>query len=73
MSFFGRLILALIGFAIGYVMLTGTVPFVRTFGKMPLAEQYLGQGQTYLVWKLLGMGLMFVSVLFLIGKIPWPF
>ncbi len=67
MNFFWRLIISVAAFGIGYVALTGTLPIVRIFGKMPLAEQYAGQGSTYLAWKLIGIALMAFAVLYLLG------
>lgn len=73
MSFFNRLVISLLLGLVGYIMMTGTVPLLRFFGKLSLVEQYLGRGQSYLIVRLMGAAVLFWAALFLLGKVPWPF
>ena len=55
--------LACTGLAI--LILKYTEPLVRMIGKMDWAENRLGMGGTYTVWKLIAIGLIVGSLVFL--------
>ncbi len=52
---------------IGLLFIKYTDPIVRTVGKNDWAEQYLGGGGTYTMWKLIGVGLMILALVNWIG------
>jgi hypothetical protein len=74
MPFFARLILSLITFALGILIMKYSVVITDQFsGKIDLAEKYLGSGigaGTYTWWKLFGLGLCILSVLWLFNMLP---
>ncbi len=69
MSIISRIFMFLVFEGLGYLLLTRTLPFVNIVGKLESVEESLGPGRTYLVWKLVGVALMFVGLLVLLGKL----
>jgi hypothetical protein len=66
--FFSPLVLAL-----GVLIMKYTVQVTNMTGKIDFAEKYLGTGigaGTYTFWRLFGLGLCILSVLWLFGKLP---
>jgi len=55
MVFIAKFIVVLIAISIGYLILRYTEPLVRMIGKSVWAEQYLGNGGTYTMWKIIGL------------------
>lgn len=74
MPFIARLILSLLVFALGILCMKYSVGITDQFsGKIDLAEQYFGSGigaGTYTFWKLFGLLLCIVAVLWLFNKLP---
>lgn len=73
MPFFPRLILSIIVFCLGLLCMKYSVAITNTTGKFDLAEKYLGTGigaGTYTWWKLFGLALCILSVLWLFNKLP---
>ncbi len=58
-------------FVIGLAILKYTEPLVRTFGKSVWAEQHLGGGGSYTMWKLIAIGVILVGFLYLMGVIEF--
>jgi hypothetical protein len=50
---------------IGILILKYTEPIVRVVGKMQWAENRLGMGGTYTVWKLIGVVVIIGSLIYL--------
>ncbi len=69
-----RFFLAPLVFVLGILIMKYSVPLTDQFtGKIDLAEKYLGSGigaGTYTWWKLFGLGLCILSVLWLFGMLP---
>lgn len=60
-----RILVFIIFTIIGILILKYTEPIVRTVGKMQWAENRLGIGGTYTVWKLIGVFVIVFSLLYL--------
>jgi len=73
MIIFYRIFLFLILLAAGIYFIVKSEPLVRIFGHNDLAEKYLGQGGSYLFWKLLGIICIILGALFLIGSLDTIF
>ncbi len=68
-----RFFLAPIVFALGVLVMKYTVQVTNMTGKIDFAEKYLGTGigaGTYTFWRLFGLGLCILSVLWLFNKLP---
>ncbi len=62
-----KILVFLVAAAIGILILKYTEPIVRTVGKMGWAEEHLGLGGTYTMWKIIGIvvilgGLVYVTI-----------
>lgn len=63
-----RFILGFIGIAIGTVFIIKTEWFIRNFGVSAWAEEKMGtSGGTRLLLKLIGIGIIFISMLAITG------
>ena len=75
MPFFARLILSILVFALGFLCMKYSVAITDQFsGKIDFAEKYLGTGigaGTYTWWKLFGLAMCILSVLWLFNKITF--
>lgn len=61
---FGRILLGLVGIAIGTLMVMKTESLVSSFGSIYFFDKYLGaEGGTRLGYKLIGLFIIFISVL----------
>jgi len=67
---FVKILIFLACSAIGILILKYTEPIVRMVGKMGWAEQRLGMGGTYTVWKLIGI-LLIVGSLIYVTTAAW--
>lgn len=69
-----RFFLAPLVFAAGFLLMKYSVAVTDQFsGKIDLAEKYLGTGigaGTYTFWKLFGLGLCVIAVLWIFNKLP---
>ena len=74
MPTFTRIFLSLIVLALGFLCIKYSVQITDQFtGKIDLAEKYLGTGigaGTYTWWKLFGLLLCILSVLWMFNKLP---
>jgi hypothetical protein len=74
MPFIARLILSIMTFALGILCMKYSVAITDQFsGKIDMAEKYLGGGigaGTYTFWKIFGLGLCVISILWLFNKLP---
>lgn len=74
MSFFPRFILSILLFGAGLLLMKYSVAITDQFsGKIDLAEKYLGTGigaGTYSFWKLFGLSLCIIAVLWMFNKLP---
>lgn len=68
---FTRIIVFLILLALGIAILRYTEPLVRMFGYNDLAEKYFGRGGSYTMWKLFGIILMIIGLLYLGGTLTF--
>ena len=64
-----RILVFLLCGAIGMGLLVKTEPWVNLVGKSFWAEQHLGSGGTYSMWKLIAVGIIIGGVLYLAGTI----
>ena len=65
----GRILVGLLFAALGVLILKYTYPLKNAFGSWGWAERYLGNGGTYSAWKLIGIGLMILGVLWATGTL----
>jgi hypothetical protein len=65
MVFLYKILAVVIGIPIGIFLMTHSYQVTQMFGHNSLAEQYLGTGGTYTMWKLLGTILIVAAVLYL--------
>ncbi len=74
MPFLARFFLSILTFAAGILCMKYSVQITEQFsGKIDLAEKYLGAGigaGTYTWWKLFGLILCVIAVLWLFNKLP---
>lgn len=68
MVFVAKIFTFLISIIVGILVLKYTEAIVRTFGKNVYAEQYLGAGGTYNMWKIIGI---LIPVLTLVYILKW--
>lgn len=64
MEFAIKLIVLVAGFAIGTAFIKYNFQLTKLFGHNSLAERYLGEGGTYSMWKLLGVALIVLAVIY---------
>jgi hypothetical protein len=64
-----RILIFLICFGVGLYLLAKTLQWVNLVGTSVWAEQHLGGGGTYTMWKLIGMGIIIIGILILAGTI----
>lgn len=60
-----RFLVFLVCVGVSIVILKYTEALVRTFGTNDWAEQYLGSGGSYKMWKLIGVGVAIGGILYL--------
>ena len=66
----GKYIVGIIGITVGTFMVIKSESFLRFFGKIDWAERHLGlDGGTNLFYKLLGIGAILFSFMFMSGMI----
>lgn len=61
-----KILVFIVGFAVGVGLIKYNYQMTHLFGHNSLAEQYLGTGGTYTMWKLLGL-------IAIIGTVWWVF
>jgi hypothetical protein len=64
MEFALKLLVLVVGFAVGTAFLKYNFQLTKLFGHNSLAERYLGEGGTYSMWKLLGIGLIVAAIIY---------
>lgn len=64
-----KLFWAVVLFGLGLGLIVYTVPFKRFTGSVPFAEKHLGPGGTYTLYKILGILVIIVTILWLTGTI----
>lgn len=67
MSFFTRILIFVASFALGLIILRYNKYVVDMAGKSEWAEEKLGSGGTYTVWKLFGIAIMIFGFLWAMG------
>ena len=55
MTFLLRVLILVLGLGVGTGLIKYSYQMTHLFGHNSLAEQYLGNGGTYTMWKLLGL------------------
>lgn len=68
---FAKVITFIVLFAAGVLILKYTEPIVRMVGKSSWAEQHLGAGGTYNMWKIIALIVMLFGFLYLIGAVDF--
>jgi hypothetical protein len=66
---FTKIIVFIVLFGAGVLILRYTEPIVHTVGKSGWAEQHLGAGGTYNMWKIIAIIAMLIGFLYLLGVI----
>lgn len=65
-----RFFLGLIFIAIGFLIIWKSEWLLNNFGRVDWAEQHLGSdGGTRIFWKLIGLGVIFLAMLYMFGMI----
>lgn len=64
MVFIEKTIVIVLGIVIGYSILVYTEPLVRMIGKSNWAENHLGAGGTYTMWKIIGFILPIAVIIY---------
>jgi len=64
MTFIIKLLVLVVGLAVGTALLKYNFQLTKLFGHNSLAERYLGEGGTYLMWKLLGTACIIIAVIY---------
>lgn len=65
----GRITIFLLCLGAGLAILRYTLQWVNTIGKNAWAEQHLGSGGTYTLWKLIAIILIIFGFLVMIGSV----
>ena len=60
-----KLLIFILAFGGGVAFIKYNYQLTQLFGHNSLAEQYLGNGGTYTMWKLLGVILIFGAIIYL--------
>lgn len=66
-----KAIVLILGFILGFYVLSHKESIVQLFGKMNWAEQKLGSGGTYNVWVIVGLLIIIGSVMYATGTLPF--
>ena len=64
---FSKILVFIIGTAIGVAVTYYHRWFVRNVGTSPWAERFFGGGGTYLMWQLIGVLIVIFTVLYTVG------
>lgn len=65
-----RFFLGFVGIAVGFVLIWQSNWIVNNFGRIDWAEIHLGtEGGTRLFWKLIGLGVIFLAMLYMFGLV----
>jgi hypothetical protein len=64
MAFAFKLLVLVAGFAVGTAFIKYNFQLTKLFGHNSLAERYLGEGGTYSMWKLLGVALIIIAIIY---------
>lgn len=59
-----KFVIFLLACGLAVFILKYTEPLVRMIGKNAWAEQYLGGGGTYTMWKLIALGIVIVALFY---------
>jgi hypothetical protein len=64
-----RFFFGMLGIVVGFLMVWKTQFFLQTFGRIPWAEEHLrhGWGGSWMGYKLLGLIIIFGSLLYMMG------
>ena len=73
MGFVIKLIIGIPAICIGILLIVKSYKIVQKIGYNDWAEQHMGDGGTYTLVKIIGMLLIFLSMLGILGVIPLPF
>lgn len=67
-----KIVFTLLGTALGFLIVWKSEWLYRTFGPVATADKYLGmEGGTRLMWKIIGLLVIFMSWLYLTGDIKF--
>jgi len=72
MDFLLRFIIGILVICAGLILLIRSYKIVQKIGYNDWAEEHLGGGGTYTLVKLIGITLIFISILLILGIIPLP-
>ena len=62
MAFLLKILILILGLGVGTALIKYNYQMTQLFGHNSLAEQYLGNGGTYTMWKLLGLITIAVTI-----------
>lgn len=62
-----KIIVFIIAVILGIIILRKTEPLVRLFGKNEWAEEHLGGGGTYTMWKIIGLLVIIAGLIYMVG------
>lgn len=62
MAFLFKIVVLILGLGVGTGLLKYNYQMTHLFGHNSLAEQYLGNGGTYTMWRLLGVVVILVTL-----------
>ncbi|MBU1130591.1 hypothetical protein KJ840_00455 [Patescibacteria group bacterium] len=65
-----KFIIGLIGIAAGFLLIWKSNWIVQNFGRIDWAEEHIAtEGGTRLLWKLIGLAIIFISMLYMFGMV----
>ncbi|MDP3993168.1 MAG: hypothetical protein Q8Q05_03110 [bacterium] len=62
-----KIAILILGLGVGTALIKYSFQLTQIFGHNSLAEQYLGNGGSYTMWKLLGLIIIFGSIWYVFG------
>ncbi|MDP3992650.1 MAG: hypothetical protein Q8Q05_00285 [bacterium] len=62
-----KIAILILGLGVGTALVKYSFQLTQIFGRNSLAEQYLGNGGSYTMWKMLGLIIIFGSIWYVFG------
>lgn len=59
-----KIVVLILGLGVGTALIKYSFQLTQIFGHNSLAEQYLGNGGSYTMWKLIGIVLIFGTIVY---------
>ncbi len=64
-----RYFISSIGFIVGIILVWKTFAIAQVFGSIDWAEEHLGSGSSYMIYKLVGIIFIILSALYIFGML----